>query len=504
MAALSRLLGLRANERGETAAFIVGADGARLSWRGLAEQADAVTALRLTRALPARSRLGIAVADPLAFTASYLGALAAGLTAVPLDPRLTPAELAGNVARLKVDVLLTDDEADTDVPVEMWTVTPAGPKLARPGIGRRPSELAALRPAVLLASSGTTGAPKGIPLTEWQLLAAARRVARHHGFGPDQRGYTPLPLFHVNAQVMGLLATVVSGASLVLDRRFEPTEYWARVAEWSPTWLNAVPAILAALIEQPAPADVAGIRFARSASAPLSAAVLRGFAEHTGVSVLETYGMTEAAGQITANPVDTRARRAGSVGLPVGVGLIVLTVSDGQRGQGTPVEAGVEGMVALRGRQIAHSYLDLSADGPERIRTARDADGWLRTGDLGSRDADGFVRLAGRSDDVINRGGEKIHPKEVEDVLLADPRVRSAAVVGAPHERLGQVAVAFVTARPGSDEADLRRALNLLCERQLTRYKRPTSIEVTGDLPRGPTGKILRRALRAELAGAAR
>jgi acyl-CoA synthetase (AMP-forming)/AMP-acid ligase II len=491
MAALSRLLGLRATERPETAAFIVGADGSRLSWRGLAEQADALNALSLARALPRRGRLGIAVADPLAFTASYLGALAAGLTAVPLDPRLTPAELAANVARLKVDVLLTDDEPD--VPVETWLVTPAGPKLAEPGIGRRPSELAALRPAVLLASSGTTGAPKGIPLSEWQLLDAARRVARHHGFGPAERGYTPLPLFHVNAQVMGLLATVVSGASLVLDRRFEPTEYWARVAHWRPTWLNAVPAVLAGLLEQPAPADVAGIRFARSASAPLPASVLDGFAAHTGVSVLETYGMTEAAGQITANPIDASRRRAGSVGLPVGVGLTVLDAQPGE-----------EGMVALRGRQIVHSYLDLSADGPERIRPARDADGWLRTGDLGSRDADGFVRLAGRSDDVINRGGEKIHPKEVEDVLLADPRVRSAAVVGAPHGRLGQVAVAFVTARPGSDTAELRTALNLLCERQLTRYKRPTLIEITGDLPRGPTGKILRRALRAELAGAAR
>ena len=497
MAALSRLLAVRANERPETAAFLIGADGTSLSWRGLAEQADALTALSLTRALPRRSRLGIAVAEPLAFTASYLGALAAGLTVVPLDPRLTAAELAANVARLKVDVLLTDDEPDRHSDIEHWTVTPAGPKVAIAGHGRRPSELAASRPAVLLASSGTTGAPKGIPLSEWQLLAAARRVARHHGFGPDQRGYTPLPLFHVNAQVMGLLANVVSGASLVLDRRFEAGEYWARVAEWSPTWLNAVPAILAALIEQPAPEDVRGIRFARSASAPLPASVLRGFAEHTGVSVLETYGMTEAAGQITANPIDAAARRAGSVGLPVGVGLTVLD------GAGAPVAAGVEGMVALRGRQIVHSYLDLSADSPERIRPARDADGWLRTGDLGSLDDAGFVRLAGRSDDVINRGGEKIHPKEIEDVLLADARVRSAAVVGAPHARLGQVAVAFVTARPGSDETDLRQALNLLCERRLTRYKRPTQIEITNDLPRGPTGKILRRALRAELAGAA-
>jgi len=495
MAALSRLLAVRANERPATAAFIVGADGRTLSWRGLAGQADALRELAARRALPPRSRIGLAVADPLTFTATYLGALAAGLTVVPLDPRLTEAELATSIARLRVDVLATDEPDRCGAPVESWAVGLAGPTVltVRHG-GSLPSAGAAIRPAVLLASSGTTGAPKGIPLSEWQLLDAARRVARQHGFGPDQRGYTPLPLFHVNAQVMGLLATVVSGASLVLDRRFEAAQYWSRVARWSPTWLNAVPAILASLVEAPAPSDTTGIRFARSASAPLPATVLRRFADHTGISVLETYGMTEAAGQIAANPIEASARRIGSVGRPVGVGLAVLDA------RGRPVAPGTEGMVALRGRQVVSHYLDLTEHGPERARSARDAGGWLRTGDLGYRDEDGFVYLAGRADDVINRGGEKIHPKEVEDVLLTHPLVLSAAVVGAPHERLGQVAVAFVTARPDCSATDLATALNLLCERRLTRYKRPALIEITNALPRGPTGKILRRVLRAELA----
>jgi acyl-CoA synthetase (AMP-forming)/AMP-acid ligase II len=349
---------------------------------------------------------------------------------------------------------------------------------------------------VLLASSGTTGAPKGIPLSEWQLLNAARRVARHHRFGPDQRGYTPLPLFHVNAQVMGLLATVVSGGSLVLDRRFDVDAYWSVVARWSPTWLNAVPAILASLAAAPAPDGraVRQVRFVRSASAPLATDTLQHFAAHTGLSVLETYGMTEAAGQITANPLDPAARRIGSVGLPVGVGLTVLGAD------GRPARPGEEGLVALRGRQVVRHYLDLSGERPERVRSARDASGWLPTGDLGRRDGDGFVYLAGRADDVINRGGEKIHPLEVEHLLLTHSGVRSAAVVGAPHDRLGQVPVAFVTARPGVDERELAATLRRLCARQLARYKRPTVIEVTGELPTGPTGKVLRRALRADLA----
>jgi acyl-CoA synthetase (AMP-forming)/AMP-acid ligase II len=499
MAVVSRLLTARALERPTSAAFVAGADGRSLTWSELAEQADNWRAANRAQGLPERARLGLVATDPLAFTAAYLGALAAGMTAVPLDPRLTASELSNSVARLRVDVLATDTPDLFDTDTEMWSLTDSGPIPTRPArSSARPSDGAARRPAVLLASSGTTGAPKGIPLSEWQLMHAARRVARHHGFGPDQRGYTPLPLFHVNAQVMGLLANVVSGASLVVDRRFDVNAYWDRVEQWRPTWLNAVPAILASLASAPAPREdvVRGIRFARSASAPLPEHTLRAFTEHTGIGVLETYGMTEAAGQITANPVEAADRRIGSVGLPVGIGLSVLDQD------GRPTAPGQEGMVALRGRQVVSHYLDLSPDGPERTRPARAANGWLLTGDLGVRDEAGFVRLAGRADDVINRGGEKIHPLEIENVLLGHPAVRSAAVVGAPHERLGQVAVAFVTAHPGAHTEDLARHLHDRCARELTRYKRPTTIEVTAELPTGPTGKVLRRALRAELAPA--
>jgi acyl-CoA synthetase (AMP-forming)/AMP-acid ligase II len=400
------------------------------------------------------------------------------------------------VHRLRVDVLATDRPAElAQLPGhEVWNIGTDRPLLVRPGLVL-PSAGAALRPAVLLTSSGTTGRPKGIGLSEWQLLHAARRVAKHHEFTPGERGYNPLPLFHVNAQVMGLLATLVSGASLVLDRRFEREAYWERVARWQPTWLNAVPAVLAALAGQPAPAEsvTARIRFVRSASAPLPVTTQREFTARTGLAVLETYGMTEAAGQITANPLEPRLRREGSVGVPVGVGLAVLG-ADGQ-----PAGPGRLGMVALRGRQVARDYLDAGDDGTERARSARDSTGWLPTGDLGIRDEQGFVFLAGRADDVINRGGEKIFPQEVEEVLLTHPAVRSAAVVASPHDRLGQVAVALVTVEPGAGGSDLVADLHELCGQRLARYKRPAGIEITPALPLGPTGKVLRRRVREEL-----
>ncbi|GAB2966569.1 AMP-binding protein [Amycolatopsis acidiphila] len=493
MAIVSRLLSARAQERGDALAFLSGADERALTWRAVAEHAA-----HWRHEVAPGSRVGLVIADPLTFTAAYLGCLSAGLTAAPIDPRLTAPELAEVLARLRVDVLATDQEepvisADLDIvavdlagPRRIWSATTAN----------RPSDGAALRPAVLLTSSGTTGRPKGVPLTEWQLMHAAGRVARHHRFGPGERGYTPLPLFHVNAQVMGLLATVAGGASLVIDRRFETDEYWSRVERHSPTWLNAVPAILTSLAQRPAPPAhvVDRVRFARSASAPLPPGTALAFTERTGLGVLETYGMSEAAGQITSNPLDPRLRRAGSVGLPVEVELIVAGPD------GREARPGEEGEVLLRGPQIVGEYLELDADGPERTRSARTAEGWLRTGDVGVRDEAGFLRLAGRADDVINRGGEKIYPQEVENVLLAHPGVAAVAVVGAPHERLGQVPVAFVTTRR-SDPEELKESLRAWCEQRLTRYKRPTVVEVTDALPVGPTGKVLRRALRSELAG---
>ena len=501
MAVVSRLLASRADTRPDSAAFIAGADGRVLTWSALARHAGQWRETAGRRGLPHRARIGLYVDDPLAFTAGYLGVLAAGLTAVPLDPRLTASELATSLARLRVDVLATDrpDAMAPDTAIQAWALGDSGPiPVHNATTSAYPSDGAAIRPAVLLASSGTTGAPKGIPLSEWQLTHAARRVAAHHGFGPRERGYTPLPLFHVNAQVMGLLANLVSGASLVIDRRFDVTAYWERVERWQPTWLNAVPAILASLADAPPPPErlARRIRFSRSASAPLPVHTLRRYVEHTGIGVLETYGMTEAAGQITANPVDATRRRIGSVGLPVGIGLSVLGPD------GRPLSPGVEGMVALRGRQVVDHYLDLSGDVPERARPARDHTGWLPTGDLGFLDDAGFVHLVGRADDVINRGGEKIHPLEIEGVLLTHPAVRSAAVVAAPHERLGQVSAAFVTAQPGAHTGELAAELHRLCERELARYKRPATIEVTAQLPTGPTGKVLRRALRAELATA--
>jgi acyl-CoA synthetase (AMP-forming)/AMP-acid ligase II len=237
---------------------------------------------------------------------------------------------------------------------------------------------------------------------------------------------------HRRPEVVGLLATLRAGAYLAVDRKFSRRGFWELIAERGITWINAVPAIISILAMDPPAPRPAGVRFVRSASAPLPRAALGRFESQTGVPVIETYGMTEAASMITANPLD--ARKPGSAGRPAGSEVRI----EAPGGIPAPATPGEIGRVRIRGGGVIRAYASGGRPG------AIDADGWLDTGDLGYLDADGYLFLVGRSDDVINRGGEKIYPREIEEVLLAQPGVRTAAVIGAADEVLGERPVAYV------------------------------------------------------------
>jgi acyl-CoA synthetase (AMP-forming)/AMP-acid ligase II len=312
-------------------------------------------------------------------------------------------------------------------------------------------------------------------------------VAAHHRLTAADRGYCSLPLFHVNAEVVGVVATLAVQARLALDRRFSRTGFWDIVAAREITWINAVPAIITLLADDPPVARPAAVRFVRSASAPLPARVLRRFEEATGIPVVETYGMTEAASMITANPLDG-PRKPGSAGRPAGAEVRV-------RAHGADCPAGVTGRVQIRGRGVISSYAAGGRPG------AIDAAGWLDTGDLGYLDEDGYLFLAGRSDDVINRGGEKIYPREIEEILLTQPGVLTAVVVGSPDDVLGARPVAYVIP-DGTVNGALAASLRAACQESLPKYKQPSAYYLVREMPLGPTGKVQRRRL-AELAATA-
>jgi acyl-CoA synthetase (AMP-forming)/AMP-acid ligase II len=340
--------------------------------------------------------------------------------------------------------------------------------------------------SVLLLTSGSTGAPKAVELTEAQCLHVAHAVATHHRLDRADRGFCPLPLFHVNAQVVGLLATLVAGGELVVERRFRRTGFWRLLVERDVTWVNAAPAILT-ILARGAEEPVVGplLRFVRSASAPLPPQVRDLFVARTGLTVVESYGMTEAASQITATALD-EPHRPGSVGRPVDVELRVLD----RAGRACP--PGVVGRVRIRGAGVIRGYVgDAAAD-------RFDPQGWLDTADLGSLDAEGHLFLTGRADDVVNRGGELVYPREVEEVLLGDPAVAEAVVVGRPHDVLGTVPVALVRVADAEPDGLVER-LGERCTGELAPFKRPVEIRVVERFPVGPTGKVRRAAVRADL-----
>ncbi len=482
----------------------------------LAEEVSRWAGLVGEMGVPAGVTIGLAVADPLDFCVLYLGTMASGRWAAPLDPNTPPERLGPLMGRLGASLVVRDAEAHPAQGVPWVQCTPGtfdprgSGQLVVHGApwvsGQQPAGVRGApgddRGGALLASSGTTGAPKLIPLAVDRLLHNAWSIADHHRLGPGERGFNPLPLFHINAQVVALLASLVSGSSLVLDARFHRTGFWELMARRRISWINAVPAIISHLsVVLPDEAVPSQIRFIRSASAPLSPATLTRFEAATGIPVLETYGMTEGASQITANPL-AGVRKPGTVGVPVGTEVRVVAHAQGS-GDGPAARPEVDeaspvgsvGRVEIRGRSIIDHYA--GNQHPDRFSP----DGWLRTGDLGFLDSDGYLTLVGRTDDVINRSGEKVYPSEIEDAMLADPDVLKAAVVAMRDEVLGQVPAGYVVLREaveGSDPAPARRALERIEARlaaTLVRAKRPVVLHAVASLPQGPTGKVLRRAV---------
>jgi acyl-CoA synthetase (AMP-forming)/AMP-acid ligase II len=481
---LAPLIARRAAARPD-AVVLADARGPRVVTTGALAAATERWASELAaRGVPAGARVLLAIDDPLTLAVTHLAVIAAGRAAAPVDPTAPPADVGRVRAALDPALVLTDRPDGPGTVLDPATGLPAAP-----GAAGEPVRGAEQGSAVLL-TSGSTGAPKVVELTEQQLLHVATAVGTHLGLTGADRGYCPLPLFHINAQVVGVLATLVAGGELVLDRRFHRTGFWELLAERRITWVNAVPAILAILAGDPAPPVVPpSVRFVRSASAPLPAAVRDRFRARTGLAVVESYGMTEAASQITATPLDGH-HPTGSAGRPVGT---QVRITDGD---GRPRPAGALGRVRIRGTGVIASYAGGAAG--DRFDPA----GWLDTGDLGRLDADGFLHLAGRADDVVNRGGELVHPVEVEDVLLGEPDVAEAVVVGHPDPVLGAVPVAFVRAGATAD-ARLAERLAQRCADQLAPFKRPAAIRLVDAIPVGPTGKVRRADVRRLLDGPA-
>ncbi len=294
-----------------------------------------------------------------------------------------------------------------------------------------------------------------------------------------------MPLFHIHGLVASTLATLLSGGTVVVPGKFNPLAFWRLVREERVTWYTAVPTIHQMLLERAARLDgtnrPGSLRFARSCSSPLSPQIMRQVEEVFGVPMLEAYGMTEAAHQMASNPLPPHPRKAGSVG--PATGSVRISIMDER---GNHLEPGQRGEVVIQGPNIFNGY----ENNPEANASAF-ADGWFRTGDEGRLDGDGYLQLTGRIKELINRAGEKIAPRQIDEVLLAHPAVAEAVAFGFPHPVLGEeVAAAVVLRTPESESALLK-----FCRQRLAAFECPKKLHIVESIPRTATGKVQRRAV---------
>ncbi|MGH9718872.1 MAG: acyl--CoA ligase [Bryobacteraceae bacterium] len=341
--------------------------------------------------------------------------------------------------------------------------------------------------ALVLHTSGSTGRPKRVPIRHSNLTASAANIVRTYGLTEADVALCAMPLFHVHGLVASTLATLLSGGAVVAPAKFNPLAFWRTVKAHRVTWYSAAPAIHQLLLARTGGerrAEGETLRFVRSCSAALAPALMEQMETVFGVPVLEAYGMTEAAHQMASNPLPPLGRKAGSVG--PGTGVRISIMDDG--GQHLP--QGARGEVAIQGPNVVAGY----ENNPE-ANAASFVDGWFRTGDQGFLDADGYLTLTGRIKELINRGGEKIAPREIDEVLLAHPAVLEAVAFGVPHPAWGEEVAAAVVLRESEPEATLLK----YCRERLAEFKCPKKLFVVQAIPRTATGKIQRGAVAASL-----
>ena len=342
--------------------------------------------------------------------------------------------------------------------------------------------------ALLLQTSGTTSRPKLVPLTHANLLVSARNNRATLQLSEDDRYLNIMPLFHLHSLLLSISA-LFSGGSVIAVPKYEPGRFFEWLDELKPTWYSAAPtlhqAILAEASEHLDAVARRPLRLIRSSAAPLPIQVIAELERVFQSPVIEAYGMTETPFPVTSNPLPPGKRKRGSVGIPAGPQVAIMNEA------GTPVAAGVVGEVVIHGDNVMRGYEDDPVANQAAFRN-----GWFRSGDQGYLDEEGYLYITGRIKEIINRGGEKISPREVEEALLEHPEVAQAVAFAVPHVSLGEDVVAAVTFRRADhpQTPDLRR---FLADR-IADFKVPRQILVLSEIPKGPTGKVHRSGLAKE------
>jgi acyl-CoA synthetase (AMP-forming)/AMP-acid ligase II len=451
-------------------------------------------------------KMGLRKGDKVSFmmgngyqtTKLFLGAMYAGLVIAPLNLQAQPSQLQyvldhsdtklvfvtefqrerleEALSRIDrgIDVVVMDRDSETIFPKDDLTDYDI-------------PDVTEDDPALLLYTSGTTGLPKGCILTHKNMVAGGEYVTRAHELVEDDVALVSLPVYHINAEVVSVMGTLVSGSRMIMPHRFSVSEFWPLISKYRCTWFSVVPTIISYLVSS---AEVDGmdydlthIRFGRSASSALPPSLHKEFERKFRVSIVETMGLTECAAPVFSNPLDPAKRKYGSPGQAVGNEAKIVDQQNCECPRGTI------GEIMIRGDNVMKEYYKA----PDITAKTLERDGWFHTGDLGYMDEDGFVFVTGRLKELIIKGGENIAPREIDEAAYRHEAVLDAAAVGIPDEHYGEEIMLCCTLKPGHtcSEEDLRQH----CILTLGKFKTPKVIKILDDLPKGPSGKIQRLKL---------
>jgi acyl-CoA synthetase (AMP-forming)/AMP-acid ligase II len=493
--------------RGEDAAPVLGAPGTPdLSYAGLRQLI--IDTLRQLNGwgIGRNDRVAIVLKNGPEMAASFL-AVACGTTSAPLNPAYRADEFEFYMSDLKARALIVERGVDTPaVAVAEKLGVMVIDLIAEPARGAGSFRLE-LRSgtagslslggwagpddiALILHTSGTTSRPKIVPLSQRNVAVSAGNIAQSLRFTSRDRGLNIMPLFHIHGLIAATLAPLSAGAYIFCSPGFNALRFFAWMEECKPNWYTAVPTmhqtILTRASQNRATIEKYPLRFIRSSSSSLPTQVIRELEDVFSAPVIEAYGMTEASHQMCSNPLPPKARKPGSVGLAAGPRVAIMDTA------GKLLPPGQTGEIVIRGANVTAGYENNPKANAEAFTR-----GWFRTGDQGVMDAEGYVTLTGRLKEIINRGGEKISPREVDEVLMDHPAVLQVVTFAIPHDKLGEEVGAAVVLREGQSATD--QDIRSFAATRLADFKVPRKVLILDEIPKGATGKLQRIGLAQKL-----
>jgi long-chain acyl-CoA synthetase len=495
---LRQLLETRARQTPDKTFLINEADARSWTYREFDASVNRAANMLASRGVACGDVVSLLLPNGAEYVIAYFACFKLGALAGPVNSLLKPEEIAYVIGNSEARTLLVHSDFRAAVEAvraqlpSLEDVIEFDEETVTKDFADAPDESWAARnltrddEAIIIYTSGTTGKPKGCLLTHGNLIANARQIAEWLNFGATDRLLTIMPLFHMNAVSVTTMSALYAGGSTVVSPRFSASKHWQIISEHQITSFGSVATMLSMLLAKypngvPVGLKANQLRFAMCGSAPVPVEVMRRFEETFNCPVVEGYGLSESTCRSTFNPPDER-RRAGSCGRAIGNEMKVVDEDDNE------VADGVPGEIVLRGENIFKGYFK-NDDATARAFRG----GWFHTGDVGYRDAEGFYYIVDRKSDMIIRGGENIYPREIDELLYIHPSVAVAATVGVPDELYGEEVAAFVVLKDGASATE--QELIAHCRAHLADFKCPKTIRLLTDVPKGPTGKVLKREL---------